>query len=149
MRDGTKNIMFPYKEYAKHYVVGFIYTRNDKASEGQIYKIEEIKQVAVPYKDVEVFVQEKYKISGEKPGSGNTENIGSYKTDKVLELVNGEGPFSVLGLPVFENYWVGYPKYRAGTKDYTSLEEYFQWCEKNGHDMSEQKRIYSYWKSRH
>ena len=105
--------------------------------------------MAVPYKDVEVFVQEKYKISGEKPGSGNTENIGSYKTDKVLELVNGEGPFSVLGLPVFENYWVGYPKYRAGTKDYTSFEEYFQWCEKNGHDMSEQKRIYSYWKSRH
>lgn len=149
MRNGTKNIMFPYSQYVKHYVIGFVYTRNEEADEGQMYRIEQIKQLPVPYKDVEVFVQEKYKISGEKPGSGNTENIGSYKTNNMDYLINGEGPFSVLGLPVFEKYWAGYPKFRAISKDYTSLEEYFNWCEGNGQDMEEMKRMYMYWKRMH
>ena len=75
MRDGKKNISFPYDQYAKHYVIGFVYTRNDNASEGQMFDIKDLGKLPVPYKDVEVFVQEKYKISGDKPGSGNTENI--------------------------------------------------------------------------
>ena len=37
MRDGKKNISFPYDQYAKHYVIGFVYTRNDNASEGQMF----------------------------------------------------------------------------------------------------------------
>ena len=113
MRNGTKNIMFPYNQYAKHYIIGFIYTRNEEATEGQIFQLEQIRQVPVPYKDVKVFVQEKYKISGEKPGSGNTENIGSYRTNNMDYLVNGSGPFAALGLSVFEQYWSGYPKYRS------------------------------------
>lgn len=149
MRNGTKNIMFPYAQYIKHYVIGFIYTRNEKASEGQIYNLNELQALPVPYKDVQVFVQEKYKISGEKPGSGNTENIGSYKTNNMEYLINGEGPFSVLGIPIFEHYWAGYPKYRAAEKEYTSLEEYFEWCEKKGIDVSSKKRIYAYWKRTH
>ncbi len=149
MRNGTKNIMFPYAQYAKHYVVAFIYTRNERASEGEKHHISELQTLQVPYKDVEVFVQEKYKISGEKPGSGNTENIGSYKTDKMDYLINGEGPFSVLGLEIFEEYWAGYPKYRAEKKNYTSLEEYFAWCERNGRDMTEAKKMYVYWKELH
>ena len=31
-------------------------------------------QIAFPYCDVKYFIQEKYKIAGDKPGSGNTEN---------------------------------------------------------------------------
>ena len=27
MRRNTKNIVFPYERYAKHYIIGFIYTR--------------------------------------------------------------------------------------------------------------------------
>ncbi|MCC7571180.1 restriction endonuclease [Candidatus Micrarchaeota archaeon] len=149
MRNGTKNIIYPYKEYSKHYVVGFIYTRNDNANEGKIYELDNIEDLEVPYKDVEIFVQEKYKISGEKPGSGNTENIGSFKTSNIDYLVNGEGPFSELGLTVFEHYWAGYPKYRAGAKDYTSLDEYFDFHERKGEDMSSQKRKYNYWKNIH
>ncbi len=149
MRNGTKNIMFPYKEYAKHYVIGFVYTRNEIANEGQLYQIEQISELPVPYKDVEVFVQEKYKISGEKPGSRDTENIGSYKTNNMEYLINGEGPFSILGLAEFERYWAGYPKYRAATKDYTSLEQYFEWCEKNGRAVDDLKRMYEYWKKLH
>lgn len=149
MRNGTKNIIFPYNQYAKHYIIGFIYTRNEEATEGQIFQLEQIRQVPVPYKDVKVFVQEKYKISGEKPGSGNTENIGSYRTNNMDYLVNGSGPFAALGLSVFEQYWSGYPKYRSASKNYTSLDEYFKFCEKNGEDISELKRIYTYWKKTH
>ncbi len=149
MRNGTKNIMFPYSQYDKHYVIGFIYTRNEESDEGQMFDISQIGKVELPYKDVEVFVQEKYKISGEKPGSGNTENIGSYKTNNIDYLINGEGPFSVLGLSIFENYWAGYPKYRADSKKYTSLEEYFKWCEKNGQNVEELERMYAYWKRTH
>ncbi|MCM1082811.1 MAG: restriction endonuclease [Clostridium sp.] len=149
MRNGTKNIMFPYEEYAKHYVIGFIYTRNKNAKEGQISHLNQIDQIPVPYKDVELFVQEKYKISGEKPGSGDTENIGSYKTNNIEYLINGEGPFSALGLAEFEKYWAGYPKYRASVKDYTSLEEYFEWCEKNNYNVDSLRRVYEYWKKSH
>ena len=149
MRDGTKNISYPYSQYSKHYVIGFVYTRNNNASEGEVYKTSEISKIEVPYKDVEVFVQEKYKIAGEKPGSGNTENIGSYKTNNMDYLIKGEGPFSELGLEVFENYWEGYPKFRASHKDYTNLDEYMEFKEKNGEDMASKRRAYEIWKKLH
>lgn len=148
MRDGKKNISFPYDQYSKHYVIGFVYTRNDNASEGQIFDIEDLDKLPEPYKDVEVFVQEKYKISGDKPGSGNTENIGSFKTNKMEYLVNGEGPFSELGIDVYEDYWTGYKKYR-GEASYTSLDGYFEVHEEQGDSIEELKRVYEYWKSTH
>lgn len=146
LRDGKKNIMFPYEQYEKHYVVGFIYTRNAQAAEGKSYSLDKLQKIPVPYKDVEVFVQEKYKIAGEKKGSGNTENIGSYRTNIVEKLARGEGPFSVLGEKVFEDYWRGYPKYREKQKNYTSLEEYFAWSKENGKEISREERAYLYWK---
>lgn len=149
MRDGKKNIMYPYSEYDKHYVICFIYTRNESASEGKIYTLDELDKIPVPYKDVEVFVQEKYKISGDKPGSGDTENIGSYRTNQIDYLIKGKGPFSTLGVETFDEYWSGYPRYRAAQKEYTSLEEYFEWCAENGRDISESKRLYTYWKKEH
>ncbi len=149
MRDGTKNISYPYSQYSKHYVIGFVYTRNEDASEGQLYEAKDIELLPVPYKDVEVFVQEKYKIAGEKPGSGNTENIGSYKTNNMSYLIKGEGPFSELGNEVYEDYWGGYPPYRSPKKNYTSLEEYFDFEEAQGKDVAEQRRIYGYWKKMH
>lgn len=148
MRDGRKNISFPYDQYAKHYVIGFVYTRNDNASEGKMFDIEDLDKLPVPYKDIEVFVQEKYKISGDKPGSGNTENIGSFKTNRMDYLVNGEGPFSELGIELYEDYWAGYRKYR-GESSYTSLDEYFEVQEEQGNAIAELKRAYEYWKKTH
>lgn len=148
MRDGKKNIAYPYDEYAKHFVIGFVYSRNENASEGQMYAMEELQKLPVPYNDVEVFVQEKYKISGDKPGSGNTENIGSFRTNKMEYLINGEGPFSKLGIEVYEDYWSGYKKFR-GTAAYTSLDGYFLIQEENGNNVDELKRAYEYWKKTH
>lgn len=148
MRDGTKNISYPYKEYAKHYVIGFVYTRNENASEGQMFALGDLDKLPVPYKDVEVFVQEKYKISGEKQGSGNTENIGSFKTNKMEYLVNGEGPFSELGIDVYEDYWAGYKKYR-GEASYTSLDRYFEIRKERGENVEALQSRYEAWKRTH
>lgn len=126
LRNNTKNIEFNYKTYDKHYIIGFVYTRNPEAREGNVRPISEKGKIKQPYLDVEYFVQEKYKLAGEKPGSGNTENIGNFPTKSVEELRKGEGPFTDLGEEVFENYWRNYPKYRE-EKSYTNLEEYWKW----------------------
>lgn len=126
LRDNTKNIRYPYDTYGDHYVVGFAYTRNESASEGVEKSIEDRDDIKSPYEDVEYFVQEKYKVAGIKPGSGNTENIGSFVTNDVEDLQKGKGPFSELGEEVFEDYWRNYGEYRGETT-YTDLDGYFQW----------------------
>ena len=112
LRNNTKNIVYPYDTYSGHYVIGFVYDR--------------IPDEDCPYSNVQYFIQEKHKIAGDKPGSGNTENIGSIKTTNFLDFVHGTGPFSKLGIEVFEDYWRNYPKYRSKEKSYTNLNEYFQ-----------------------
>ncbi|MGN1381807.1 MAG: type II restriction endonuclease, partial [Eubacterium sp.] len=78
MRNNTKNIEYEYTDYIKHYVIGFVYQRNDLAQESRVYNFADRNQITFPYKNVRYFIQEKYKIAGDKPGSGNTENIGSF-----------------------------------------------------------------------
>lgn len=74
------------------------------------------------------FVQPKWKIANDIPGSGNTRNIGGITNIK--KLINGQGPFSALGEDVFDDYWMGYfNKVDArsagiGTPKYNSLETY-------------------------
>jgi len=48
-------------------------------------------------------VQEKYRIATDRPGSGNTKNIGS--VTGIEELVLGKGPFADLGEDIFRDYW--------------------------------------------
>lgn len=127
MRNNTKNIEYRYTDYVKHYVIGFIYKRNDAAQESRVYEFENRSKIVFPYYDVKYFIQEKYKIAGDKPGSGNTENLGSFLTKNFEDLKNGRGPFSELGEDAFDLYWKYYPKYRASTKDYTSLAEFLAW----------------------
>ena len=76
-------------------------------------------------------MEEKYKIAGDKPGSGNTENIGSFSTRKFSDLAEGKGPFSELGQDVFDIYWKYYPKYRASEQAYTSLDGFLSWIPQN------------------
>ena len=95
----------------------------------------EREKIIVPYTDVKYFIQEKYKSAGDKPGSGNTENIGSFSTKSFTKLKKGEGPFSKLGIDIFELYWKYYPKYRVGERPYTSLEEFIKWLPQNIDDV--------------
>ena len=123
LRDNTKNIQYPYDTYTNHFVIGFVYDRVTLANAGQIKTLTD--EIQVPYNNVEFFIQEKHKISGDKPGSGNTENIGSFLSNDIRDFINGNGPFASLGITVFEDYWKNYPKYRASSRLYTNLNEYF------------------------
>ena len=127
MRNNTKNIEYKYTDYAKHYVIGFIYKRNGQAQESQVFDYADRSKIQSPFYDVKYFIQEKYKIAGDKPGSGNTENIGSFSTKKFTDLRDGNGPFSTLGVDIFDIYWKYYPKYRSTDKAYTSLSEFIDW----------------------
>ncbi len=131
MRNNTKNIEYKYTDYAKHYVIGFVYKRNDAAQESRVYDYVDRENISFPYFDVKYFIQEKYKIAGDKPGSGNTENIGSFVTKRFSDLKDGKGPFSELGQDTFDIYWKYYPKYRAAEQMYTSLSDFLEWLPQN------------------
>ncbi len=70
------------------------------------YRLEELETIASVASDFEFFVQEKYKIASDRPGSGNTKNIGSVIQSS--KLVAGEGPFADLGEEIFNDYWMFY-----------------------------------------
>jgi NAD-dependent SIR2 family protein deacetylase len=71
-------------------------------------------------------VQEKYKLAGFKPGSGNTTNIGSIASSNIEDFRDGNGPFAKYGEDVFRDYWANYHPDKSKRK-YNNLEEYFQW----------------------
>ena len=131
MHSNTKNIEYKYTDYIRHYVIGFIYKRNDAAQESRVYDFDSRGQIVFPYHDVKYFISEKYKIAGDKPGSGNTENIGSFPTRNFNDLKEGKGPFSELGQDIFDLYWKYYPKYRALEQNYTSLAGFLTWLPQN------------------
>ena len=101
--NGKKGILFPYSEYSKHWVIGFLYDRNEKVKDIKIKSIIEAAQQEAPYSNIEYFVQEKHLIAGKTPGSGNTTNIGSIKSSKLEDFAQGNGPFRTK--TDFEDYW--------------------------------------------
>jgi len=106
-RKSTKNITFPYNDYVGHFVLGVIYSRTEKvADERKIYCLNDLQNIISVVKDFEFFVQEKYKIAIDRPGSGNTKNIGGLTN--IEHLKNGNGPFAKLGEDVFGDYWMFY-----------------------------------------
>ena len=106
-RKSTKNITFPYNDYVGHFVLGVIYSRTEKdADERKIYCISDLQNITSVVKDFEFFVQEKYKIAIDRPGSGNTKNIGG--VTNIEHLKSGNGPFAKFGEDVFNDYWMYY-----------------------------------------
>ena len=129
LRTPTKNIAFPYHQYAKHYIIGFIYTRVD-AADNQARSLSNRDSIVCPYRDVEWFIQEKHRISGTRAGSGNTANIGSITGTSVSDFASGVGPFSTAGEDVFLDYWRNYGRTSA-ERPFSTLEEYYQWKQKS------------------
>jgi hypothetical protein len=106
-RKSTKNISFPYEEYIGHFVLGVIYSRKENTPyEGKVYQLDDLVNITSVIHDFSFFVQEKCKIACDRPGSGNTKNIGSV-TD-IDKLVNGKGPFAEFNENVFDDYWMYY-----------------------------------------
>lgn len=133
LRNNTKNIDGTYDMYDKHYVLGFVYTRFLDASDG-IFSLDDLDKIKSPYKDVEIIFMEKYRIGGDKKGSGNTDNIATFKSNSAKAFNYGAGPFAFLGKDIYEHYWRNYPKNTDSieTKNslYNSLPSYFDWLEK-------------------
>ncbi len=106
-RNSTKNISHPYKDYKAHVVLGIIYTDNsDNKNERKSHSLDELDNIVSVVKDIDFFVQEKWKIATDRPGSGNTKNIGSITS--IEDLKNGKGTFSELGEDIFDDYWQYY-----------------------------------------
>jgi len=126
----TKNIKYPYADYAEHWVVGFLYTRA-KGVPAKVYHRSEAAKALCPYQDVEYFVQEKHKIAGLAPGSGNTANIGSFPTNDIRDLREGRGPFAQYGKEICNEYWRNYGR-TASEREYNSIEEFLNWKKKQG-----------------
>ena len=105
--DGTKNIVFPYPQYAEHWIIGFVYRRTevDPIAVSRVYTPAIRDAIPVPFTDVEVFMQEKWRIAGDKAGSGNTTNIGSIN-GTLIDFQQGNGVFQ--SESEFLAYWRGY-----------------------------------------
>jgi len=129
----TRYSRFPYAEYKKHWILGIIYSRREGNDVKRVYDLNELPTIKSVITDLEIILQEKYKIANFLPGSGNTANIGSITN--LEKLRNGTGPFSEYGSEVFEHYWRNYLRNedaeRMGIeRPYANLEEYFRWKER-------------------
>ncbi len=106
-RKSTKNIAFPYDSYAGHFVLGVIYSKAEGAvDERRRYALDELESITSVIRDFQFFAHEKYRIASDRPGSGNTKNIGS--VTEISKLIHGAGPFAALGEAVFDSYWMYY-----------------------------------------
>jgi len=125
LRNNTKNILYPYDHYVAHWILGFVYSRTRDVPT-EIHAFQAREKIIAPYRDVEWFAQEKYKIAGERPGSGNTANIGSIRSANIAEFVDGRGPFAELGEKAFRDYWANFGRDRDDRR-YTTVGEYLEW----------------------
>lgn len=127
IRNNTKNIVFPFDQYASHWVMGYVYTRvaSKKSAAHKIHTCKNLDKIELPYKDVEVFFQEKWKISGDKAGSGNTTNIGSI-SGTIDDYISGKTPFKTD--KEFLEYWCDYERTaKERAKKYSNIEEFRSW----------------------
>lgn len=105
-RDRPISSTFAYQRYIRHYVLGVVYSRAASVNERDVYDIADIDDIPSVAHDFQFFLQEKYRIASDGPGSGNTKNIGS--TKYLDRLINGNGVFAKLGIDIFDDYWMNY-----------------------------------------
>lgn len=130
-RGSAKNVTFPYEQYAAHFVLGVIYSRCEECiDERRVHSLEELHDIISVVKNFEFLLQEKWRIASDRPGSGNTKNIGSVRS--IRDLLEGNGPFAPYGREVFDDYWMNYlaaDMARAIDSNipYHNIESYLQW----------------------
>jgi len=136
-RNRTKamNTDHPYGEYKCHLVIGILYKQSsEETDEKRTYQVDEVAQIKSVIENFIFFVQPKWKIANDAPGSGNTRNIGGI-TD-IEKLQNGEGPFAPLGEDVFDDYWSNYynktdaRQAHIGKPKYTDIATYKKYLER-------------------
>ncbi|MBR4844428.1 MAG: restriction endonuclease [Alistipes sp.] len=127
-RNSLKNITHPYNAYKAHIVLGVIYDMVADIDECKTYTLDQLQEIVSVIKNFQFFVREKWEIAIDRPGSGNTKNIGS--VHKIEDLINGKGTFSTLGEDIFNDYWMYYLTADMARKAelpkpyYTNISEY-------------------------
>lgn len=105
--------------------------------ETSTYNLENFTTIQSVVQDFEFFIQEKWKLALDRPGSGNTKNIGSEVEIKKLKEGNGlfKRNFGDLGSKKFDDYWVNYETKdmaKAVDRDkprFNNIESYLKWLE--------------------
>ncbi|MCX7012391.1 MAG: restriction endonuclease [Candidatus Sumerlaeota bacterium] len=144
-RDSGKNTLYPYGQYAGHFLLGVIYTKCDEASdERKQFTLADLARIPSVIKEFCFFAQPKYKVASARPGSGNTRNIGPVTS--IDDLVNGAGPFAELGEDVYDDYWMYFlnkDMARAlGTpRPYTDLKSYLAYKTRGVDVLREHKSL--------
>ena len=106
-RDTIKSMDHTYNSYSSHTVLGMLYKQSViDANEKDVYSVDELSAIHSVIEKFIFFVQPKWKIANDIPGSSNTRNIGGITN--IQKLLNGQGPFAELGEEVFDDYWKGY-----------------------------------------
>ncbi len=135
-RASKKNVTFPYDDYSAHFVLGIIYERCAQiVDEQRMYSLDDLPNIMSVIHDFEFLLQEKWRIASDRPGSGNTKNIGSVTS--IQDLTSGRGPFAAHGQAVFDDYWMNYlTRDMARAIDspvpYHDLKGYWQWKQRGG-----------------
>lgn len=134
-RDTIKSMDHTYNSYSSHIVLGMLYKQSAvDVNEKDVYSIDELSAIHSVIDNFIFFVQPKWKIANDIPGSGNTRNIGGI--NNIQKMINGQGPFAELGEEVFDDYWKGYyntADARAigiGKPKYNNLETYKEYLAK-------------------
>jgi hypothetical protein len=72
------------------------------------YSMDNLSTISSVVRDFDFFIQEKWKIAIDRPGSGNTKNIGS--TTSINDLKHGTGVFTKFtnGKEIFDDFWSFY-----------------------------------------
>ena len=100
------------------------------------YRLGALESIPSVIRDFDFFIQEKWRIAADRPGSGNTKNLGSATAIEVLKT--GTGPFTkhTDGERLFDDYWMYYltrdmaQAVELKKPPYHNLRTYFQY--KNG-----------------
>lgn len=106
-RDAIKNMDYTYNSYTSHTILGILYKQSvTDNNQKKVYSVDELHAIRSVIEKFIFFLQPKWKIANDIPGSGNTRNIGAVTS--IEDLVHGKGPFSTLGEDVFDDYWMNY-----------------------------------------
>lgn len=132
-RKSTKNIQFPYGSYLSHITLGILYTRAKERDidETEILDLSKIDLIQSVISNLLFFVEEKWKISSDRSGSGNTANIGSI--EYIPDILSGNGAFAKLGEKIFDEFWMNQgvlkvpdPRKKGHYKKLTKLSEFLE-----------------------
>ena len=115
-RNSTKNVQYPYSHYSGHFCLGVIYSRNvPTLYDAKVYPVDEIESIPAVIRDLIFFAAEKWRIASDKPGSGNTANIGSIQC--IDDILRGNGVFARAGEKFCDDYWANFGRIKVRDED--------------------------------